>query len=349
MIPEDWRDPTQALAQLELLTGQGRLLEAREVALVALDAAPGHLRLLCVAASLELELGEPEAALDLAQRAAIADPTSDVPHRIIADGLLAVARPEMACYAAYRTVELDPGDWRNHVCLSRCLATLPETNEQAWEAARQAVRLAPDEPSTHVQVAAVAFPSGAYYADEAHLHLAERALREAVRLDPRDPALRMELARVLTAQGHPVQALTDFAAMVREDPTGSGPVGVAHGRHLLSGLLQQVSAAVLFAAIPPVLGMGSMVTAVAALAAIGYAAWQARRVWRHGGAARRLLTGSWALQAASVLCVAGLGLLVGAMLSAEETARTAGAGAWLCAVGAFGVLWLASWARGSRA
>ncbi len=337
-------DLERTLERLRLLCDAERFAEGEPLWRAALATSPDDARLLVLGAVVLLGLERPGEAADLAAHAAYLMPGSDVPQGLLAQALLDLGRREEACFAAQRAVQLDPHDWANLVRYSRCLATMPEFVDQAWEVARQAVRMAPEQPWAHANIADLAVPDDPRFADEQALDVAERALREALRLDPADAALHNNLARVLSLRSRPLDALTGFATTVHTDPSRRASLGVDNARIVLEDIVVRLAGVVLVGAIPVVVGMGRVVAGLTAVLVLGYAAWLARGVARLGREPRTVVTAavrsSLLLRVGLVLAVLGIGLLVGAAIPSPVDPRTGAAGAWLAALGSWAVVWL---------
>lgn len=327
----------------------GRYELAAEAARRARAAAPGDSRVIVLAAWAQLGVGDVDGAITLAQDAALAAPHSDLPFAVLAEAHAQAERHEEAVYAAYRAVELDPADWRNHLRYARRLAELPDQRDRAWEAARQAVRMAPDEPEPHAQIAALALAEGETFSSEEHLALAELALHEALRRSPDDPHLLHDLARVRAARAGWAAGLDGFGRAVAADPGGTaGRAGRANIALLVRGELYRLGWALVCAAFVPVLELGRVAIAAVVLGALGYAVWTARRVraaGEHAWPAVLAVSRRHPLTiAATMLLVGGFGGLVGAAL-APGSARSAGAVAWLAGVGVVGVIAVSGFVR----
>lgn len=304
------------LRRVELLLEAERFVDVQGECRLALARWPEDPQVLSFAAAAELGLGNHSAAIELARRASAALPASDVPFGLLAEALLDLDRVDEASDAAYAAVQRDPDDWRNHVRYSRCLARVPELIDQAWQAARYAVRLAPEEPWTHAQIAALAAPEDAVYLDDAHLDLAERALTEALRLDPQDGMLRNNLARIHSLRNHHAQAFTGFTDALTADPTRVARLGLGNAAAVLRQLLQRVALITALATLPGLLGAWRSVSALAALGAAHYAFRQVRGIAGGPGGARAarwligversLTVAVFAVLLAFVLLVAGV-------------------------------------------
>jgi tetratricopeptide (TPR) repeat protein len=175
-----------------------------------LAAHPDDADALCLAARAELALDNLPRAVDRATRAAAADPDAEWPLRLLALARSRQGRHQDAMQAASAAVALAPWAWQTHHVMAHAAVEAPGGIIQAWDAARRACELAPNESDAHTVMGTVALAAG----DKV---TAEAALTEALRLDPANAIALNELGRVQLGRRNHVGAATIFAQAARSD------------------------------------------------------------------------------------------------------------------------------------
>jgi len=175
------------------LMAQGRARDAVDLLQPLTRTHPDDAAVWDQLAAALLEAGRPEESLDAARRAAMLDSRRDRPHRLASLALGELGRHPEAVLAAREAVRLAPQDWRCHVTLAEALvgagAARVAEPEEAVLAAREAVRLAPDQPRAYEALGDAALLAR-------RLGEAEHAYRTVLRLDPQAEDARANLATV---------------------------------------------------------------------------------------------------------------------------------------------------------
>lgn len=182
-------DVLDDLQRAEALLAVGRLDAAGQILAGVLARQPDSAAALCLLAVLENKRGDHRAMLRAADAAVAAEPGSDWAHRLRSTALRHRGRPQEAREAARDAVRAAPDNWACHVVLaeSELLDETVDGVESAYRAASKAVELAPDEPDAHLtlgRVHAAAF-------DPAY---AQACYEQALALDPQHVAARNNLA-----------------------------------------------------------------------------------------------------------------------------------------------------------
>lgn len=190
--------------------------EALSLLAPALAADPEDPRLHCLAARAHLGSGDVQRGLDHARTAAALDPDSDWPHRLLSLAEMQRENYQAAVRAAREAVRLAPYLPETHIQLAYALLELPWGNAEATDAATKALELAPDDPDAHLVAGAVA--AAGQRKDEA-----EAQFNRVLSLDPDNTAAHNELARLHLKKrniGNPGglgQAAAGFATAVAAD------------------------------------------------------------------------------------------------------------------------------------
>jgi tetratricopeptide (TPR) repeat protein len=216
-------------ARVEMLCDLERWAEALPLVSRLLAAEPENQSAWCLLAQCQLGLGLFVPALGSAGRAAALAPDSEWPHRLISFACTNLGRHEQAVLAAREAVRLEPQAWQTYARLAGAAvrqqsgrgrresrARGAARRNEAVEAARQALALAPDEPQVQLIYGTVA-------ASQGRRAIAERAYRKALELDPQSSGAHHLLAALrLRRRSGPVglaEAATGFATALRADPT----------------------------------------------------------------------------------------------------------------------------------
>lgn len=224
-----------AASRAEHLLELGRPDEALALIGPALTQQPDDAHLLTCAAYAHLLKEDWGQAAALGRRASAADPDDDRALRIQASALIHVDRAHEAAQLAHRAVQLAPHAYVTHLLYARCLSRIPGAHEQAWAEAMRTVAMAPNEPSAHILVAELAYPSPDAVNPQA-LDIAEQALQHALRLDPQNSSAMNDLARVRLRRSKRVGAMTGFSEALTADPhndTALRNVGVVMSSYLV--------------------------------------------------------------------------------------------------------------------
>lgn len=196
-----------------------------------------------------LDLGRADEALETAQRALIADPSSAESEMLIARCAANLDRPHDAIRHSTRASSLDPQWALPHVLRARVLASMGHRNESI-RAAEAAIALAPDAAVTY-STKAIVLAAAEFKPDHARASIAravelapddadirvdaarvalaqrdwaaaERHAQAALALDPDDELAMNLLGLALSEQRRPADALGYFVAAARSDPGGVG-------------------------------------------------------------------------------------------------------------------------------
>jgi cytochrome c-type biogenesis protein CcmH/NrfG len=168
----------------------------------------------CLMAQAKLGQRDPSAALRAARRAVAVDPELEWPHRLASIALNRLGLDEEAVQAAREAVRRDPNGASGHVRLAQALTLVKSRLDEAASVARRALKLAPHDPDVHVVAGAVAAAAG-------RREDAAAAFRRALALDPQNTAAQNELARLHLRKRDPrglASAARGFADVMRTSP-----------------------------------------------------------------------------------------------------------------------------------
>ncbi|MEV7530171.1 tetratricopeptide repeat protein [Streptomyces hydrogenans] len=212
-----------ALARAEALYDAGRYEQAGELAARHLADDPEDADALTLLARCQHRAGNHAAALTAVEQALRAEPELLMAHLMRTQILLGLKRYGDAEAAAHRTVELAPQFWGSHYALGTALAETAEAGRgrdpvrtaAAYEAARTAVALGPEEDAAHFLVGLTAQRRG----DHA---TARRAYETTLRLNPQSSEAHnnlslLKLRRRWLRRGAWTQAAEGFVASAALD------------------------------------------------------------------------------------------------------------------------------------
>lgn len=165
------------IQRADLLDDLGHFAEAAEELRDALRLEPDNPEALATLGMVELRAGRAEQALVPARAALAVRPDHLLGQAVCGYALVALERGADAVDVARTMLDADPGSWLRQLHFAAIVRRV-RNGQATLDAAWQAVRLAPDEPETHLVLAAVAGDLGL-------VDIARRAHAEAVRLDPR--------------------------------------------------------------------------------------------------------------------------------------------------------------------
>ena len=218
-------DRRAVLAEADLLIDLGRCEEALFVLGPVLDADPGDVQALGLAAVAHLqEGGDAVEALTLAGRACERDPLAEQPRRLMPLAPLRLTQPVLARQTAGEAVELASDSWAAQFVLGTAHLGDSRARRIALDAARRAVELAPRRWETH-QLLARVYLDGGIEPGAADVDAGIGALEAALRLHPASAELRHELARAHLMRGRPTRAIAGFSGAARLDPAQAESVG----------------------------------------------------------------------------------------------------------------------------
>ncbi|GIF15255.1 tetratricopeptide repeat protein [Actinoplanes teichomyceticus] len=268
-----------ALARLQLQRGEPGA--AADLLGPVLAAEPDHVTALVLMTHAQLALEKPDLAYEVATRAVRQAPGSAEALTALSRALTALGRHDEAITTAQAAVARQADNPYRHNRLAWALLEQGRRPVEAEHAAREAIRLDPDEADFRITYAMVM----------KQLHRPERArnaLRDALRLQPEHAIARHELAAFDVVQRNPfalsrlARGMSGLVAALRADPRQDA------SRHLLDAALRQF---LVYAAIIMVVfaylgwrtasdstGWARLLAAVAALAPAGYAGYFLARV-----------------------------------------------------------------------
>ncbi|MFD8010164.1 tetratricopeptide repeat protein [Streptomyces sp. NPDC058955] len=286
-----------ALARAEALYEAGRYEQAGELAARHLAQEPEDADALTLLARCQHRAGNHAAALVAVEQALRAEPELIMAHLMRTQILLALKRYGDAEAAAHRSVQLAPQFWGSHYAMGTALAATAEAGggrdrarlAAAYEAARTAVALGPEEDAAHFLVGLTAQRRG----DHA---TARQAYETTLRLNPQSSEAHNNLSLIRlrrrwfrrgawtqAAEGFVASAaldLTDRKARFNLEAMAWGTAAGARWVALVGFLASAVGAAPVRtgatgadAIVPFVIGAAVLVGAWG-----GWAVWMARRV-----------------------------------------------------------------------
>jgi tetratricopeptide (TPR) repeat protein len=193
------------IQRADLLDDLGRYAEAADELRQALELEPGNPEALATLALIELRAGRAEQALEPALAALRAQPDHLLGQVVRGHVLAELDRRQDAVDAADELLAADPTSWVRQLHFAAIVRRV-RNGQATLDAAWRAVQLAPDEPETHLVLAAVAEDLGLR-------EVAERAYAEAARLDPAATADRSDLDVLRLRPGHPTSPDDDPAGL----------------------------------------------------------------------------------------------------------------------------------------
>ncbi|MCT4352748.1 tetratricopeptide repeat protein [Streptomyces sp. Je 1-79] len=167
------------LDRADALFDVGRYEQAAALAAQHLATVPQDAAALVLLARCRHRLGREQEALESVEAALLAEPDSLPAWLMRTHILLALKSYEEAERSARHSVELAPGYWGSHYALGTVLdrSVRTERRREAYDAARTAVGLAPEESDAHFLVGLTAQRNGDH-------RVARQAYETALRLDP---------------------------------------------------------------------------------------------------------------------------------------------------------------------
>lgn len=194
-----------------LLLGAGRYDDAVRLLSRALAQDPDDPRALALMAGALYGTDEPERALDTARRALARNPGEIYALRIAGWACDRLGNYEGARAYALEVVRRAPDDWRSHADAATQLVRVRADLPTARAAAREAVRLGPQEAGAHFAMGLVAQTDKTY-------EVARRAYQETLRLEPGHAMARNNLAVLELRRGRVGQGMRGVVDALRLDP-----------------------------------------------------------------------------------------------------------------------------------
>ncbi len=207
---------TASIQRADLLDDLGRYAEAAEELRDALRLAPENAEALATLGMVQLRAGRFPQALASAGAALAVRPDHLLGQVVRGYALVELDDRSAALTAADELLAVDPGSWLRQLHFAAIVRQV-RNGQASLDAAWSAVRLAPEEPETHLVLAAVAADLGLW-------EVAQRANAEATRLDPRAAStgtgagLRLRPGRMVPAR--PASVLLPTSAPGRRSAPG---------------------------------------------------------------------------------------------------------------------------------
>ena len=203
----------QIFDRVEHLLAVGQLARAREMvaALVAGDPEDPDSHLLL--ARVALASGDPDAALDAADRARRLEPDDAGAHALRGSALFLSGRFAEAEQAYLDAIRLEPEEAVYHEQYARLLSAC-DRDPRALEATERALRLDPDDPDLHALRARLLL-----IVSPELWHISEESARRALALDASDADAHAVLGHVLLGAGGRREAEQAFRAALEIDPS----------------------------------------------------------------------------------------------------------------------------------
>ncbi|MFI9307432.1 tetratricopeptide repeat protein [Streptomyces triculaminicus] len=203
---------TELKERADALMGIGRYEQAGELLARYLVDAPGDAWAWSHLAHCRFRAGDHEGALKAADEGIAADPECWYPWERRAFLLPFLMRVDEALEAAREAVRVGPEEPSAHSVLARCLLFTGD-HQGCYEAHRKVVELNPESATAHFNLAHPAELIG-------RLDVREQALRNALRLDPDHADARAQLAELLRdAQQMKLPELAgEYSAALGSDP-----------------------------------------------------------------------------------------------------------------------------------
>ena len=162
-----------------------------------------------------IEEGDVREAYRLAQAAVAEEPSSAAAHVALSRAALHTMRTRVGVAEADRAIELSPDDPGGHYYRALHMQRLFR-NVGAIESAREAARLAPNDPRNHVLLGELHFGGG--MVGTADYEAAQAAFRQALALDPANERARFGHAKALILAGKHDQGLPEIEAFLVNRP-----------------------------------------------------------------------------------------------------------------------------------
>jgi Flp pilus assembly protein TadD len=194
----------------ESLVALGRYAEAASMLSTQLAADPDNAVLVALLARCQIGTGDYPAALATANRYVAMQPEDEWGHRLASVALDRMGNSEEALLAAQQAVRLAPLEWRTHVQLAMAAVDARGRLVEARDAAARAVTLAPNEPGAHFAVGVVA---QARHEDD----IARAAYERTLALNPQHAQAHNNLT-VLDGGMHLGRKARGFAESLRHAP-----------------------------------------------------------------------------------------------------------------------------------
>jgi tetratricopeptide (TPR) repeat protein len=211
------QDTTQSVAMARLQLQRGEPAAAAELLGPVLAVEPDNVPALVLMTHAQLALDEPELAHEVAARAVQHSPGSADALTALSRSLTALQRHDEAIATAQEAVARQPENAYRHNRLAWALLEQDQRPVEAEHAAREAIRLDPDEADFRITYAMVM----------KQLSLPDRAkaaLRDALRIEPENAIARHELAAFDVVHRNPfalsrlARGMSGLAAALRADP-----------------------------------------------------------------------------------------------------------------------------------
>jgi Tfp pilus assembly protein PilF len=213
-------DSDATLDRASMLCDLRRHDEAATLVKTLIAREPQNPQAWCMLAVAELGRGDKDAAHNSALAAIAVAPELEWAHRLASISTNTPDRRDEAIRHARDAVRLAPDQPSTLICLARALAHNPATASEARRVSDAALTIAPNSPDTNFTVGTVAAADGRR-AD------AEAAFLRTLQINPEHSAAHNELARLKLKKGSRfnadslAQAATGFATAVGTDPRSS--------------------------------------------------------------------------------------------------------------------------------
>jgi tetratricopeptide (TPR) repeat protein len=212
-IQEDVRDTRFFNYRAALLLSVGRVNEALLYIEKTLNLAPEDSHAIALQSIIAIVRNEKEKGLELALKAAEADPGSAVPRVALSYAHQAGFNLDEAMANVRKAVELDPGNGLAWARLAELLLSLRYT-DKAIEAANKAVALNPDLAATHIV-------SGFAYLIQIKMQESFQSFEKAIELDQANPLARLGLGLAKIRRGKIKEGRREIEIAVGLDPNQS--------------------------------------------------------------------------------------------------------------------------------
>lgn len=203
-------DAHSDLGRAETLAAMHRWEECASVVGRIIARTPGDAHAMALLARCHLGLGNDRTAKEWAERASAADPVAEWPHRIRSIAALNLGQKRVARDAAREAVRLAPQLPEGYVTLAHAQMANRRVGE-AEDAVRTALELDPVDPSAHNCAGLIALK-------RRKPKQAEQYFREALALNPEDASAMNNIGLALERQGNKRAAIHYYAEASKLDP-----------------------------------------------------------------------------------------------------------------------------------
>lgn len=204
----------QLLALAVRYLGAGNLSQADAACRQLLEAAPEHPVALHLSGVIRLQSGQPQAAVDILEKAVAADPDNAEIHTNLGTAFAGTGQPAKAVASYRKALTLNPNSANALNNLGYSLMALGQSGE-AMERYHQALALAPNDINAHNNL-------GVAYLAQAELDKASDCFKRALDIKPDFAKALRNLGTTLREQGEADKAIATYRKALAISPDDAG-------------------------------------------------------------------------------------------------------------------------------